>query len=53
MAKMLQCECDGEIPFTMSINTFIHIEFHLNTLKHTINALKYIINTLKYTINIL
>jgi hypothetical protein len=52
MVKMLQWECDGKIPITMSINTFKHVEIQWNTLKHTINALKYIINTLKYIVNI-
>jgi hypothetical protein len=42
MAKTLQWKCDVEIPITMLINTFKHIE------THTINALKYIIDTLKY-----
>jgi hypothetical protein len=32
MAKTLQWECVGEIPITMSINTFKHIEIHWNIL---------------------
>jgi hypothetical protein len=32
MAKMLEWECDGEIPITMSIDTFKHIEIHWNIL---------------------
>jgi hypothetical protein len=32
MAKMLQWECDVEIPITMSRNTFKHIEIHWNIL---------------------
>jgi hypothetical protein len=32
MAKTLQRECDGEIPITMSINTFKYIEIQWNRL---------------------